>query len=102
MKPNIIVKKNLIVFRNPDEWQTILDQLYLEHGLKIGISWVMRRELGFSARNHRGLVPNEHAKTGRPTMHYEQQVHLDFFNESTQSWFILRYLNNTSNHDTPF
>lgn len=102
MKPNIIVKKNLIVFRNPDEWQTILDQLYLEHGLKIGISWVMRRELGFSARNHRGLVPNEHAKPGRPTMYYEQQVHLDFFNESTQSWFILRYLNNTSNHDTPF
>ena len=93
MKPNIIVKKNLVIFRNPEEWQNILDQLYLEYGLKIGISWVMRRELGFTVRNHRGLVPNEHVKKHGPTMHYEQQVHLDFFNESTQTWFVLRYLN---------
>lgn len=93
MMPNIIVKKNLVIFRNPEEWQTILDQLYLEYGLTIGISWVMRRELGFSVRNHRALVPNEHVKKHGPTMHYEQQVHLDFFNESTQSWFVLRYLN---------
>jgi hypothetical protein len=26
-------------------------------------------------------------------MHYEDQVHLDFYNESTQSWFQLKYLN---------
>lgn len=94
MKPNIIVKKNLIVFRNPAEWQPILDQLFLEYGLKIGISWVMRRELGFTVRNYRALVPNDYKpKPGRPDMHYEDQVCLDFFNESTQSWFMLRYLN---------
>lgn len=93
MTSNIIVKKNLVIFRIPEEWQDILDQLYLEYGLKIGISWVMRRELGFTARNHRALIPNDHTKPGRPDMHYEQQVHLDFFNESTQSWFVLRYLN---------
>lgn len=93
MKPNIIVKKNLIVFRNPDEWKTIMDRLFLEHGLTIGISWVMRRELGFTVRNHQGLVPNENPKPGRPTMYYEDQVCLDFYNESTQSWFMLRYLN---------
>lgn len=90
---NVIIKKNLVIFRNPEEWQNILDQLYLEYGVKIGISWVMRRELGFTVRNHRGLVPNEHVKKHGPTMHYEQQVHLDFFNESTQTWFVLRYLN---------
>ena len=94
MKPNIIVKQNLIVFRNPEEWQTILDTLYLEYGLSIGISWVMRRELGFTVRNYRALVPNDYKpKPGRPDMHYEDQVCLDFFNESTQSWFMLRYLN---------
>lgn len=94
MKPNIIVKKNLIVFRNPEEWQTILDTLYLEYGLSIGISWVMRRELGFTVRNYRALVPNDYKpKPGRPDMHYEDQVCLDFYNESTQSWFLLRYLN---------
>jgi hypothetical protein len=26
-------------------------------------------------------------------MHYEDHVCLDFYNESTQSWFALRYLN---------
>ena len=94
MLPNIIVKKNLVIFRKPEEWQTILDQLYLEYGLKIGISWVMRRELGFTVRSHRALVPNTtKPKPGRPDMHYEQQVHLDFFNESTQTWFVLKYLN---------
>lgn len=93
MKSNIIVKKNLIVFRKPEEWQVIQDRLFAEYGPKIGISWVMRRELGFSVRNHRGLVPNMTHKPGRPAMHYEEQVCLDFYNESTQSWFVLRYLN---------
>lgn len=93
MLPNIIVKKNLVIFRNPEEWQPIMDQLYLEYGLKIGISWVMRRELGFTVRSHRALVPNEHVRKHGPDMHYEQQVHLDFFNESTQTWFVLKYLN---------
>ena len=93
MKPNIIVKKNLVVFRNPEEWHAIMDRLFLEYGLTIGISWVMKRELGFTVRNHRGLVPNENPKPGRPTMYYEDQVCLDFYNESTQSWFVLRYLN---------
>lgn len=93
MLPNIIVKKNLVIFRKSEEWQPIMDRLYLEYGLKIGISWVMRRELGFTVRNHRALMPNEHVKKHGPTMHYEQQVCLDFFNESTQSWFVLKYLN---------
>jgi len=70
-----------------------MDQLILEHGIKISISWVMRRELGFTVRTHRALIPNDHIKPGRPDMHYEDQVCLDFFNESTQSWFVLRYLN---------
>lgn len=93
MALNIIVKKNLVVFRKPEEWQVILDQLYSEYGLKIGISWVMRRELGFTVRNHRGLVQNEHVTKNGPTMHYEDHVCLDFYNESIQTWFVLRYLN---------
>jgi hypothetical protein len=60
----------------------------------------LRRELGFTYRYHRGLVPNEHARKDGPTMHYEDQVHLDFYNESTQSWFILRYLNDSVGQDT--
>lgn len=92
----VTIKKNLVVFHNPEEWQDIMDRLIQEHGAKIGISWVMRRELGFTVRNHQGLVANEHVKKHGPAMHYEQQVCLDFFNESTQSWFVLRYLNRST------
>ena len=89
----VTIKKNLIVFHNPQDWQYILDQLIWEHGRTISISWVMRRELGFVVRNYRALVPNEHVRKHGPTMHYENHVCLDFYNESTQSWFVLKYLN---------
>jgi hypothetical protein len=89
----VTIKKNLIVFHNPQDWQSILDQLIQQHGRTIKISWVMRRELGFVVRNYRALVPNEHVRTHGPTMHYEDHVCLDFYNESTHSWFVLKYLN---------
>jgi hypothetical protein len=45
-------------------------------------------------------VTNEHPRPGGPNMYYEDQVHLDFYNESAQSWFMLRYLNNSAGADT--
>ena len=98
----VTVKKNLIIFHKPEEWETIMAGLIKEHGPKIGISWVMRRELGFVVRHHRALVPNDYKpKPGRPDMHYEDHVCLDFYNESTQSWFVLRYLNLDSSSQDP-
>jgi hypothetical protein len=94
----VTVKKNLIIFHKPQEWETVMTGLVQEYGPKIGISWVMRRELGFVVRNYRALVPNDYKpKPGRPDMHYEDHVCLDFYNESTQSWFVLRYLNLNEN-----
>jgi hypothetical protein len=26
-------------------------------------------------------------------MHYQEQIHVDFYNQSAQSWFQLKYLN---------
>jgi hypothetical protein len=93
MMPSIVVRKNLIIFRKPHEWQLIKDQLIQEHGARIGISWVMRRELGFTVRRHQALVPTGYQRDGKPDMRYQDQIHLDFFNQSTQTWFQLRYLN---------
>jgi hypothetical protein len=87
----VTVKRNLIVFHDPADWEPILQKLIQAHGPKISISWVMRRELGFTVRSHLGLAPVGLAKD--PTrMFYQPQIHLDFFNESAQSWFQLRYL----------
>lgn len=91
----ITIKKNLIVFHDPEEWATISQQLVQEHGVSILISWKMRRELGFQVRYHKGLAPRPNAFFEEDTeqrFYYQDQVHLDFFSESAQSWFQLKYL----------
>ena len=98
----ILIKKNLIVFREPYEWYNLAEQLRVEHGRSIMlISARCKRELGFTVRHHKGLV--EHDKDTWVVMksegfhnryHYEEQVHLDFYNEAQQTFFVLKYLNN--------
>ena len=100
MSLKVTTKKNLIIFHDPDEWSQVLDRLSVDFGQNIRMRHIMRRELGFVARDHRGLVPNRRlggvmdsfAIEDAPGHHYEQQVHLDFYNEAAQSWFILKYL----------
>lgn len=92
----ITVKKNLIIFHKPEEWELISAQLIKEHGASIMISWKMRRELGFQVRFHQGLELRKDAELVPDLKHryyYQDQVHLDFFNETAQSWFILKYTN---------
>jgi hypothetical protein len=100
MSLKVTTKKNLIIFHNPEDWERVLDRLAEDFGTAIRMRHIMKRELGFTARDHRGLEPNR--KLGgvldafvieaRPGYHYEQQVHLDFYTEYAQSWFILKYL----------
>jgi len=103
MSYRVTTKKNLIIFHNPEEWTQVLDRLAEDFGQTIRMRHIMRRELGFTARDHRGLVPNRKLDQmwavlqsqeieNAPGHHYEQQVHLDFYTESAQSWFILKYL----------
>lgn len=103
----IEVKKNLIIFRKPHEWYEIRDKVKQDHGLTIfAISWRLKRELGFTVRNHKGLVKwaddsdedNREREEWLPDefknrYHYEEQIHLDFYNEAQMSWFMLKYLN---------
>ena len=84
------------------EFEELHHQLLQEHGrATMLVSWRMKRELGFTIRHHQGLV--EHNKDTWAVMksegwdnryHYESQVHLDFYNEAQQSFFVLKYLNN--------
>jgi len=102
MSYRVTTKKNLIIFHNPEDWAQVLDRLEQDFGFSIRMRHVMRRELGFTARDHHGLVPNRKLDEmwavlqsqieDAPGYHYEQQVHLDFYTESSQSWFILKYL----------
>ena len=99
MSSKVIVKKNLVIFKNPNEWDSIWKRIRAEHGPSIALSFVMKRELGFTVRRHTEWVPFD--RSGDRVRYYaEEQVHLDFYNESTQSWFLLRYLNNAGGADT--
>jgi hypothetical protein len=97
----VTVKPGLIIFHTPSEWEPIQYQLGLDYGTKIMISYVCKRELGFTVRRHKGL--EEHPKEIWEVMkgegwnhryHYQEQIHLDFYNAAAQTWFVLKYLNN--------
>ena len=104
MSYRVTTKKNLIIFHDPEDWHRVLDRLAEDFGTAIRMRHIMKRELGFTARDHRVYWTLNRQLTvddplGSFTMvdrpgwyHYEQQVHLDFYTEASQSWFILKYL----------
>ena len=93
MSSTIIVKKNLIIFRKPGEWSDVYAKILQDYGMGMAVRTRLKRELGFTYRYHKGLVPNDYASLTGANYHYENQVHLDFFSEQAQSWFQLKYLN---------
>ena len=99
-RPKVTVRRELIIFHDPEEWSDIYARIIREFGQGMAIRSRLQRELGFTYRYHQGLVPVEYPRPDGPTMRYQNQVHLDFYNKSTQSWFILRYLNNSVAADT--
>lgn len=94
MSSQVLIKKNLIVFRRPGDWSAIYTKILQDYGIGMAVRTRMRRELGFTYRHHRGLVSRttDPIVLGEVNMYYEEQVHVDFYNESAQSWFQLRYL----------
>jgi hypothetical protein len=100
----VTVKKNLVVFHDPADWMEILEHLARTYGNTIRMRHIMRRELGFTSRDHQGLEPYYAPISGAAVIypglasvekrhHYSSQVHLDFFTEAAHSWFQLKYLN---------
>ena len=99
---NVEVKKNLVIFHEPRDWSEISKKIVQDYGPSVMISWRCRRELGFTVRHHKGLVAwtkealeDFEGFGSRPpsTHYYEDQVHLDFYNDAQQSFFVLKYLN---------
>jgi hypothetical protein len=98
MCSKVTVKKNLVIFKKRSDWEEIWQRILQEYGTKIAISFVCRRELGFTIRTHTEWVQFD-ISGDRPRFYAQEQVHLDFYNESTQSWFLLRYLNSSAGAD---
>ena len=96
----VTIKPGLIIFHKVADWEPIQYQLGLDHGTKIMISYVCRRELGFTIRRHKGLEPHDEntwevmkSQGWNHRYHYQEQIHLDFYDAAQQTWFVLKYLN---------
>jgi hypothetical protein len=86
----IKAKPNLIIFESVGDWAYVREKIKQDYGQTIfAISWRLKRELGFTVRYHKELKQYHNSDI----CHYQTQVHLDFFNEANQSWFILKYVN---------
>ena len=94
MSAKIVVKKNLIVFRDPaKDWTPIRRRLINEYGQSIVLTYAMRERLGFSSRYHTAWISSGKVEGEYELKYPEEQIHLDFYNEAAQTWFQLRYLN---------
>lgn len=85
------VKHNLVIFENIEDWYRIKEKIKQDFGVATAvISWRLKRELGFTVREHQVPVSFD---TVDSFFSSGREVHLDFFNESAHSWFVLKYLN---------
>lgn len=87
--PEYTIKHNLVIIHRRSAWMGLQDRLLKEHGDSIMISWVCRRKLGFSVRQHNAWIP---IKRQVERYRLEEQTHLDFYDSAAMSWFLLRYL----------
>jgi len=81
------------VFCHPEDWSAIYAKIQQEFGTSMLLRTCLRQDLGFVYRHHIGLVPRDQPLRDEPSMYYQPQVHLDFYNLAAQSWFQLKYLN---------
>ena len=93
MSSRITIKKNLIIFHSPVDWMPIRKRLREEYGQSINISYARRERLGFSWRSHTTWISSGKTEGEYELKYPEMQIHLDFFSDSVQSWFQLKYLN---------
>ena len=69
------------------EWNRIRKVLKEEYAWKPSVLLIretMKRELGFTPRFH---------SEWKTTVGYVETVYLDFYNDASESWFRLKYLN---------
>ena len=73
----------------PAEWEDILDKIKVEYISTPSVFLIrgtMRRVLGFTVREHKEWVPK---MSGGYT---DFQIYLDFYSESQETFFRLKYL----------
>ncbi len=79
----------------PPEWASIRRRIKEEFKLQPAVFLVreaMRRELGFTTRYHRYWKPAGNTLSYDGHGEYVEEVHLDFYDELSETMFRLKYL----------
>lgn len=95
MTAGVTIKADLIIFDSEARWNPIKQRIVEEYGASHLLTWVSRRELGFTVRLHQHWVTVAKDTTGLdivPRSYCQNQVHLDFFSSAALTWFQLKYL----------
>ena len=77
------------------EWSRIRKAIKEEFKLQPSVLLIreaMRRELGFTTRYHRYWKPAENTLSYDGHGEYVEEIHLDFYDESYETMFRLKYL----------
>ena len=79
-----------------EEWRLIRRRLQEEYKFKpsvLAIQSVCRRELGFTTRYHREWVSENNLGGAYDGWgNWEEQIHLDFWDDEKETFFRLKYL----------
>lgn len=71
------------------DWDKLWNIIKAEHPPSIMISWVCKRDLGFTIRDYTPPPPRKLDRSNYSQ--YSLEVHLDFYDEQLQTMFILKY-----------
>jgi hypothetical protein len=92
VNPEVIVRKNLIIFCSTKHWDDVWQKILADNSSNIVISWVLKRELGFTVRRHEKWITFTPSGSQVERHRLNNEVHLDFFNEAALTWVQLKYL----------
>jgi hypothetical protein len=72
---------------NHKEWEQLQNKLVAELGARARISWVLKREFGFTVREH-----SRWDNTNKDWQDRRSVICIDFYDEAAKTWFALKYL----------
>ena len=71
----------------PNEWVVIRKEIDKRHPRSVTmVRWKMKEVLGFTAREHTEWIEDGDFNSG-----YKKTIHLDFYDESKRTMFLLKY-----------
>ena len=81
-----------VVFGEQYWKRTLWPRIVKDYGMGVMISWTCKERLGFTVREHKAPISDDGY-----FWDYQTQIHLDFYDEQKQTFFLLKYAGDEQN-----